>query len=302
MDYLTKRIQEKLLARGRAEQARADEWRRSLKPTVYRGNNLFQEMGGEPLEGRYLGQQGLIPGQSVPNIGRNPNKPVIPGLPVLAETFEEEVFVIEKIWFSQNYERGLLVNSGAALATVFAIGDPVLNNTAPITGIGSVESSYTGGLSIDPERSFGKFVKTKAFSISFKFKTLDGRTPNPLLGTSPELFDPNGSIDFVLDLVYVPLLGEEFLSLNVFVRTDTVTQFRSANFLPQNLNDGNVHTVELTRRNGVYVFSVDGFSDTATVDNFNYSQRSEDSDKWGVLLSESSYGSAIVDDVLIKLL
>ena len=82
MDYLTKRIQEKLLARGRAEQARADEWRRSLKPTVYRGNNLFQEMGGEPLEGRYLGQQGLIPGQSVPNIGRNPNKPVIPGLPV----------------------------------------------------------------------------------------------------------------------------------------------------------------------------------------------------------------------------
>ena len=82
MDYLTKRIQEKLLARGRAEQARADEWRRSLKPTVYRGNNLFQEMGGEPLEGRYLGQQGLVPGQSVPNIGRNPNKPVIPGVPV----------------------------------------------------------------------------------------------------------------------------------------------------------------------------------------------------------------------------
>ena len=94
VDYLTKRIQEKLLARGRAEQARADEWRRSLKPTVYRGNNLFQEMGGEPLEGRYLGQQGLIPGQSVPNIGRNPNKPVIPGLPVdPVPAPEEEVFI-----------------------------------------------------------------------------------------------------------------------------------------------------------------------------------------------------------------
>ena len=97
MDYLTKRIQEKLLARGRAEQARADEWRRSLKPTVYRGNNLFQEMGGEPIEGRYLGQQGLVPGQSVPNIGRNPNKPVIPGLPVERTAIVEEGGVVEKI-------------------------------------------------------------------------------------------------------------------------------------------------------------------------------------------------------------
>ena len=96
MDFLTKRIQEKLLARGRAEQARADEWRRSLKPTVYRGNNLFQEMGGEPIEGRYLGQQGLIPGQSVPNIGRNPNKPVIPGLPVEPIVAPEEGGVIKK--------------------------------------------------------------------------------------------------------------------------------------------------------------------------------------------------------------
>ena len=97
MDFLTKRIQEKLLARGRAEQARADEWRRSLKPTVYRGNNLFQEMGGEPIEGRYLGQQGLVPGQSVPNIGRNPNKPVIPGLPVDPIVAPEEGGVIKKI-------------------------------------------------------------------------------------------------------------------------------------------------------------------------------------------------------------
>jgi hypothetical protein len=96
VDFLTKRIQEKLLARGRAEQARADEWRRSLKPTVYRGNNLFQELGGEPLEGRYLGQQGLVPGQSVPNIGRNPNKPVIPGLPVEPIVAPEEGGVIKK--------------------------------------------------------------------------------------------------------------------------------------------------------------------------------------------------------------
>ena len=95
MDFLTKRIQEKLLARGRAEQARADEWRRSLKPTVYRGNNLFQEMGGEPLEGRYLGQQGLVPGQSVPNIGRNPNKPVIPGVPIIPAIGGEETKLIK---------------------------------------------------------------------------------------------------------------------------------------------------------------------------------------------------------------
>ena len=100
MDYLTKRIQEKLLARGRAEQARADEWRRSLKPTVYRGNNLFQEMGGEPLEGRYLGQQGLIPGQSVPNIGRNPNKLVIPGLPVEKTVTVEEGGVIKRLFYN----------------------------------------------------------------------------------------------------------------------------------------------------------------------------------------------------------
>lgn len=94
MDYLIKRIQEKLLARGRAEQERAAEWQRSLKPTVYRGNNLFQELGGQPIEGRYLGQVGLVPGQSVPNIGRNPNKPVIPGLPVETVVAQEEEFLI----------------------------------------------------------------------------------------------------------------------------------------------------------------------------------------------------------------
>lgn len=95
MDYLIKRIQEKLLARGRAEQERAAEWQRSLKPTIYRGNNLFQELGGEPIEGRYLGQVGLVPGQSVPNIGRNPNKPVIPGLPAEPVPAPEEGGVVK---------------------------------------------------------------------------------------------------------------------------------------------------------------------------------------------------------------
>lgn len=105
MDFLTKRIQEKLLARGRAEQARADEWRRSLKPTVYRGNNLFQEMGGEPIEGRYLGQQGLVPGQSVPNIGRNPNKPVIPGLPVSSvQKSESSALIYQTSSYSTIYD------------------------------------------------------------------------------------------------------------------------------------------------------------------------------------------------------
>ena len=96
MDEIVRRIQEKLLQRGNAERQRAEEWQRSLKPTIYRGNNLFQELGGEPLEGRYLGQVGLVPGQSVPNIGRNPNKPVIPGLPVESEPATEEGGVIEK--------------------------------------------------------------------------------------------------------------------------------------------------------------------------------------------------------------
>lgn len=97
MDYLAKRIIEKLKARGEAEQQRAEEWQRSLKPTIYRGNNLFQELGGEPIEGRYLGQVGLVPGQSVPNIARNLNKPVIPGLPVvpIAIAGSEETKVIK---------------------------------------------------------------------------------------------------------------------------------------------------------------------------------------------------------------
>jgi len=95
LDEIVRRIQEKLLQRGNAERQRAEEWQRSLKPTIYRGNNLFQELGGEPLEGRYLGQVGLVPGQSVPNIGRNPNKPVIPGLPVSPIVGGEETKVIK---------------------------------------------------------------------------------------------------------------------------------------------------------------------------------------------------------------
>ena len=96
MDEIVRRIQEKLLQRGNAERQRAEEWQRSLKPTVYLGKNLFQELGGEPLEGRYLGQVGLVPGQSVPNIGRNPNKPVIPGLPAEPVPAPEEGGVIKK--------------------------------------------------------------------------------------------------------------------------------------------------------------------------------------------------------------
>lgn len=96
MDFLQKRIREKLIQRGNSERQRAEEWERSLKPTTYLGKNLYQELGGTPIEGRYLGQQGLIPGQSVPNIGRNPNKPVIPGLPAEPTPTQEEGGVIEK--------------------------------------------------------------------------------------------------------------------------------------------------------------------------------------------------------------
>lgn len=92
MDALYKAIVEALAQRGQKERDRREEWNRSLKPTQYLGNNLFQEMGGQPLEGRYLGKRSLIPGQFVPNIGRNPNKPVVPGLPnPVQETIEEEV-------------------------------------------------------------------------------------------------------------------------------------------------------------------------------------------------------------------
>ena len=92
MDALYKAIVEALARRGQQERDRREEWERSLKPTQYLGNNLFQEMGGQPIEGRYLGKRSLIPGQFVPNIGKNPNKPVIPGLPnPVQETIEEEV-------------------------------------------------------------------------------------------------------------------------------------------------------------------------------------------------------------------
>ena len=97
MDFLQKRIREKLIQRGNSERQRAEEWERSLKPTTYLGKNLYQELGGTPIEGRYLGQQGLIPGQSVPNIGRNPNKPVIPGLPQIVIPEPEEGGVIQQI-------------------------------------------------------------------------------------------------------------------------------------------------------------------------------------------------------------
>jgi hypothetical protein len=97
MDFLQKRIREKLIQRGNSERQRAEEWERSLKPTIYLGKNLYQELGGTPIEGRYLGQVGMIPGQSVPNIGRNPNKPVIPGLPQIVIPEPEEGGVIQQI-------------------------------------------------------------------------------------------------------------------------------------------------------------------------------------------------------------
>jgi hypothetical protein len=303
MDFLQKRIREKLIQRGNSERQRAEEWERSLKPTTYLGKNLYQELGGTPIEGRYLGQQGLIPGQSVPNIGRNPNKPVIPGLPqIVIPEPEEEVFLPQKIWFSQNYETSLTANRGAALATVLERDDPVLDNINPITGNGSLDSSYTGGLLVQPTKSFGDFVKTKAFSIEFKFRTLNDEAPNPLLSTNPGNFNAVGAIDFLLEYYYVPSVDEILLGLGVFIRTDTVIQFISTNLLPQNLNDGIVHTVELTRRNGVYTFSIDGVSATQTIDNFDYSRRTVFFDDWGILLAARNYGFATIDDVLIKLL
>ena len=93
MDAIIKTLLAQITQRGNRERDRREEWERSLKPTQYKGNNLFQEMGGNPIAGRYLGQSGLIPGQFVPNIGRNPNKPVIPGLPIPVETEEEPVFI-----------------------------------------------------------------------------------------------------------------------------------------------------------------------------------------------------------------
>ena len=94
MDAIIKTLLAQITQRGNRERDRREEWERSLKPTQYKGNNLFQEMGGNPIAGRYLGQVGLIPGQFVPNIGRNPNKPVIPGLPIPVETIEEDPIVI----------------------------------------------------------------------------------------------------------------------------------------------------------------------------------------------------------------
>ena len=94
MDAIIKTLLAQITQRGNRERDRREEWERSLKPTQYKGNNLFQEMGGNPIAGRYLGQVGLIPGQFVPNIGRNPNKPVIPGLPIPVETIEEEPIFI----------------------------------------------------------------------------------------------------------------------------------------------------------------------------------------------------------------
>ena len=94
MDAIIKTLLAQITQRGNRERDRREEWERSLKPTQYKGNNLFQEMGGNPIAGRYLGQVGLIPGQFVPNIGRNPNKPVIPGLPIPVETIEEEPILI----------------------------------------------------------------------------------------------------------------------------------------------------------------------------------------------------------------
>ena len=96
MDAIIKTLLAQITQRGNRERDRREEWERSLKPTQYKGNNLFQEMGGNPIAGRYLGQSGLIPGQFVPNIGRNPNKPVIPGLPIPVETIEEEPVFIPK--------------------------------------------------------------------------------------------------------------------------------------------------------------------------------------------------------------
>ena len=93
MDAIIKTLLAQITQRGNRERDRREEWERSLKPTQYKGNNLFQEMGGNPIAGRYLGQSGLIPGQFVPNIGRNPNKPVIPGLPIPIETIEDEIFI-----------------------------------------------------------------------------------------------------------------------------------------------------------------------------------------------------------------
>ena len=93
MDAIIKTLLAQITQRGNRERDRREEWERSLKPTQYKGNNLFQEMGGNPIAGRYLGQSGLIPGQFVPNIGRNPNKPVIPGLPIPVETIEDEIFI-----------------------------------------------------------------------------------------------------------------------------------------------------------------------------------------------------------------
>ena len=93
MDAIIKTLLAQITQRGNRERDRREEWERSLKPTQYKGNNLFQEMGGNPIAGRYLGQSGLIPGQFVPNIGRNPNKPVIPGLPIPVEAIEEDPIV-----------------------------------------------------------------------------------------------------------------------------------------------------------------------------------------------------------------
>ncbi|MGA1256984.1 MAG: hypothetical protein ACO3YX_08265, partial [Candidatus Nanopelagicaceae bacterium] len=47
----------------------------------------------------------LVPGQSVPNIGRNPNKPVIPGLPVeVSQKGEETALIYQTSNYSTVYD------------------------------------------------------------------------------------------------------------------------------------------------------------------------------------------------------
>lgn len=182
MDALYKAIVEALARRGQQERDRREEWERSLKPTQYLGNNLFQEMGGQPLQGRYLGKRSLIPGQFVPNIGRNPNKPVIPGLPnPVQETIEDEnnVYFDVTIFLSYsivpNYEF-----DGTNVLDAFQINiTGTINNTVVFDNEIAIITPFAWVPVGNPIRTPNGYSFATTFSQS---NTLNGIYTNTLIG------------------------------------------------------------------------------------------------------------------------
>lgn len=259
MDALYKAIVEALAQRGQKERDRREEWNRSLKPTQYLGKNLFQEMGGQPIEGRYLGKRSLIPGQFVPNIGRNPNKPVVPGLPnPVQETIEEEdiaavaetivvlsTIVIPEYEFdgtnvldafqvnvSLKRKDKVIFEDAVALLTPFSwvpVGNPyrLPNYYAPYTSFSqsnSLDGTYTNGLN-----GFTQPVQVVASALFERYRWNAGRGFDGTISGS-SLIDGSNAVEVVYrsrianpptDISRVEFRGSGFGSI---VATEKITR------------------------------------------------------------------------------